>query len=54
MADDIVLAIPNLLLPQYLFTLSSQSLSAGHETARTELLQAIEKDGTPDILSESL
>lgn len=45
MADDIVLHIPNLHLPQYLFTLSSPNLSDRHHNAREELLKAIETDG---------
>ncbi|TDL21465.1 PCI-domain-containing protein [Rickenella mellea] len=44
MADDIVLPIPNLELPQYQFTLSLPSLEHLHEHARHALLQGIEKD----------
>ncbi len=44
MADDIVLPIPNLSLPQQLFVLSTPSLTALHENARTELLKNIEAD----------
>ena len=44
MADDIVLPIPNLTLPQNLFTLSTPSLAHLHENARTELLQGIQTD----------
>ncbi|KAF7440352.1 hypothetical protein PC9H_000696 [Pleurotus ostreatus] len=44
MADDIVLPIPNLSLPQQLFVLSAPSLTALHENARTELLKNIEAD----------
>jgi 26S proteasome regulatory subunit N7 len=44
MADEVVLPIPNLTLPQDFFTLSSQSLSHLHENARTHLVQAIKED----------
>ncbi|KAF9501022.1 PCI-domain-containing protein [Pleurotus eryngii] len=44
MADDIVLPIPNLSLPQQLFVISTPSLTALHENARTELLKNIEAD----------
>ncbi|KAF4576433.1 hypothetical protein EYR40_000671 [Pleurotus pulmonarius] len=44
MADDIVLPIPNLSLPQQLFVLSTPSLTALHENARTQLLKNIEAD----------
>ncbi|KAJ7581469.1 26S proteasome subunit RPN7-domain-containing protein [Mycena floridula] len=44
MADDIVVAIPNLALPQYLFTLSSPSLADRHQDAREQLLKIIETD----------
>jgi len=41
---EVVLPIPNLALPQYLFVLSSPSLSRLHDDARTQLLAGIEKD----------
>jgi len=44
MADDIVLPIPNLNLPQHFFTLSSPSLLHLHDNARTELLAGIQAD----------
>ncbi|KAJ8507309.1 hypothetical protein ONZ45_g10317 [Pleurotus djamor] len=44
MADDIVLPIPNLKLPQSLFVLSTPSLTRLHQNARVELLQGIEAD----------
>lgn len=43
-ATDVVLPIPNLALPQYLFVLSTPSLSRLHDDARTQLLEGIEKD----------
>ncbi|KAF7974274.1 hypothetical protein HWV62_13070 [Athelia sp. TMB] len=44
MADDIVLPIPNLNLPQHFFTLSTPSLVHLHENAAKELLAGIEAD----------
>lgn len=44
MADDIVLPIPNLNLPQHFFTLSTPSLSHLHEQAAKDLLTGIEAD----------
>lgn len=44
MADEVVLPIPNLALPQHLFTLSKPSLSHLHENARKELLEGIKAD----------
>jgi len=44
MADDIVLPIPNLNLPQHFFTLSTPSLSHLQENARQELIKGIEAD----------
>lgn len=44
MADQVVEPIPNLLLPQHLFTLSSPNLADRHPHAREELLKAIETD----------
>jgi 26S proteasome regulatory subunit N7 len=46
MADEVVLPIPNLTLPQDFFTLSTPSLSHLHENARTHLVQAIKEDRT--------
>lgn len=45
MADDIVLPIPNLTLPQHFFTLSTPSLAHLHGNAAKELLAGIEADG---------
>jgi 26S proteasome regulatory subunit N7 len=51
MADDIVLPIPNLNLPQQFFVLSTPSLAHLHQDARQELLKGIQADsmcsGTP-------
>jgi 26S proteasome regulatory subunit N7 len=44
MADDIVLPIPNLKLPQQLFLLSKQQLSHLHNDARNVLLDGIKAD----------
>jgi 26S proteasome regulatory subunit N7 len=44
MADDIILPIPNLSLPQHLFTLSKPSLSHLHTDAHTALLKGIKAD----------
>jgi 26S proteasome regulatory subunit N7 len=44
MADDIVLPIPNLSLPQHFFVLSTPSLAHLHENARQELLKGIQAD----------
>jgi 26S proteasome regulatory subunit N7 len=44
MADDIVLPIPNLDIPQYFFTLSTPSLSHLHENAEKQLQAAIQAD----------
>jgi 26S proteasome regulatory subunit N7 len=44
MADDIVLPIPNLEIPQYFFTLSTPSLSPRHENASKQLQAAIQAD----------
>ena len=44
MADDIVLPIPNLALPQNLFILSNQSLAHLHDNARKELFDGIKAD----------
>ncbi|KII89170.1 hypothetical protein PLICRDRAFT_698276 [Plicaturopsis crispa FD-325 SS-3] len=44
MADEIVLPIPNLNLPQHLFTLSTPSLEHLHKNARLELLEGIQAD----------
>lgn len=47
MADQVLEPIPNLLLPQHLFTLSSANLADRHPHAREELLKAIESDREP-------
>lgn len=44
MADDIVLPIPNLDLPQYHFTLMQPTLGHLHHDALKSLLEGIEKD----------
>ena len=44
MADEIVLPIPNLNLPQCLFLLSSPTQTHHHEKARKELLDGIQSD----------
>ncbi|THV03185.1 PCI-domain-containing protein [Dendrothele bispora CBS 962.96] len=44
MADDIVLPIPNLSVPQHLFILSNPSLSRLHEESQKECLKAIQDD----------
>lgn len=51
MADDIVLPIPNLEIPQYFFTLSTLSLSPRHENASKQLQAAIQADRTLSIIS---
>ena len=50
MADDIVLPIPNLDLPQYHFTLTQPNLDHLHKDALKGLLEGIEKDGMRMIL----
>ena len=40
-----VLPIPNLLVPQYLFTLSQSSQSNKHEDIKKSLIKLIENDG---------
>jgi 26S proteasome regulatory subunit N7 len=44
MADEIVLPIPNLNLPQQFFTLLTSSLSHLHDSAAKSLLAGIEAD----------
>ena len=44
MADDTVLPIPNLELPQHHFTLMQPNLGHLHQNALKELLAGIEKD----------
>ncbi|KAG6841166.1 hypothetical protein C0991_001294 [Blastosporella zonata] len=44
MADEVVLAIPNLALAQHLFTLTQTSLKHLHDNARSELLNGITQD----------
>lgn len=51
MADEVVLPIPNLALPQNLFVLSNPTHAHLHENARTELLAGIKADSMYHILS---
>lgn len=44
MADEVVLPIPNLTLPQHLFILSKPSQTPGYDTARTALVEGIKAD----------
>jgi 26S proteasome regulatory subunit N7 len=44
MADEVVLPIPNLRLPQNLFILSNPLLTHLHSDARKELLEGIKAD----------
>lgn len=44
MAEDIVLPIPNLDLPQYHFILTQPKLAHLHDDALKKLLEGIEKD----------
>jgi 26S proteasome regulatory subunit N7 len=44
MADEVVLPIPNLALPQHLFTLSTPSLARLHDSAREDLLKGIKAE----------
>ncbi|KAI9568050.1 26S proteasome subunit RPN7-domain-containing protein [Boletus coccyginus] len=44
MSDDVVLPIPNLSLPQHVFTLLSRSLRHLHDNARDTLLDGIKAD----------
>lgn len=44
MADDTVLPIPNLTLPEHLFVLSDQAFKDRHANARTKLLEGIKAD----------
>jgi len=46
MADDTVLPIPDLKLPQLYFTLTKPSLSHLHGDARRDLLEGIKTDRT--------
>jgi 26S proteasome regulatory subunit N7 len=50
MADDVVLPIPNLELPQHFFTVSTPSLAHLHDGARQALLKGIEADRRFDVL----
>jgi len=52
MADDAVLPIPDLKLPQLYFTLTKPSLSHLHDGARRDLLEGIKNDRMyPRIMS---
>ena len=54
MADDAVLPIPDLKLPQLYFILTKPSLSHLHEDAQRDLLEGIKNDRTPPhILTKS-
>ncbi|KIY68741.1 PCI-domain-containing protein [Cylindrobasidium torrendii FP15055 ss-10] len=44
MSEEVVLPIPNLSVPQYVFILSSPSLSHLHAESQKELIEAITKD----------
>lgn len=44
MAEDLVLPIPNLILPQQLFLLSNPKLSGLHQDAKEKLLAGIKED----------
>jgi len=44
MTDDIIVPIPNLALPELLFTLSNPTLHERHSSARTKLLDGIQAD----------
>jgi len=50
MAEEEVLPIPNLLIAQNLFVLSSPNLKRLHEKARTELVEGIKADGMRSLL----
>lgn len=51
MADEVVLPIPNLLLPQHLFVLSKPSQTHLHDNARKDLLEGILADSTSGTIS---
>jgi len=44
MTDDIIVPIPNLVLPELLFTLSNPALHERHASARKKLLDGIQAD----------
>jgi len=46
MADEVVLPIPNLTIPQNLFVLSNPALKHLHDNARKDLLECIKADRT--------
>ena len=50
--SDAVLPYPNMDVVQYLFTLNQPSLSHLHESARSELLRAVEADGLSSHLTD--
>lgn len=54
MADEIVLPIPNLTVPQKVFVLSNPKLHLLHGNARKELLEAIKADGVYTFQSKQL
>lgn len=45
MAEEVVLPIPNLAVPQNLYVLSNPALKHLHEKAKKELLEGIKADG---------
>jgi 26S proteasome regulatory subunit N7 len=45
MSEDIVLPIPNLKPPEYVFKLASTAIGHLHEESRKELMEGIVKDG---------
>jgi hypothetical protein len=45
MPDELVVAIPNLAIPQNLFVLSNPKLIHLHEDARKQLLEGVKTDG---------
>ena len=44
MSEEVVLPIPNLKLPDYIFQLSNKKFEHLHEDARKKLLEGIEAD----------
>jgi 26S proteasome regulatory subunit N7 len=45
MANEPILPLPNLTIPQNLFVLSNTKLTHLHENARNQLLEGIKADG---------
>lgn len=50
MADEVVLPIPNLTIPQNLFVLSNPALKHLHDNARKDLLEGIKADRTHSFI----